>query len=160
MAEVIELIKKNALQIKENNGSGARLYAELKAKPRPVRRRLREPKEVAPRDGIPIHEQDTDNCTALWQSIIVQAMYDLVGEGGSYHRRQDRAEALAWFGQPLGFEGTDQSDFEMVCDMAELTPSKVKECAKKCRKEGVAMLEGFNFRSLRKDSSIRKGRKV
>lgn len=160
MLKTTDTQKNNQLESAQSSCNKAKSYTELKKESKPIKRRLRESQNIEPREGVPIAQKDTDSCVALWQSIVVQAIYDLVGEGGGNHRQQARAEALAWFGESANARDGRQSDFEMVCDMANLNPQQVRECARKCRKEGIKMLDGFNFRSLRKNSSIRKGRKV
>lgn len=125
---------------------------------RKFKKRFRESLVVKPRDPVPIHESETSLCVALWRSVIMQAVYDISGRDGNIARRITRAEALAWF------SGTSQegqsSDFEYVCELANLLPCGVLALVKEVRENGEEIFEGLNFRTLRKDYSSRKGRKI
>lgn len=133
-----------------------KLKFKRKSKPR---KRLREVGKVEPREPVPIIEADTDLCFSIWQSVIVQAIYDIVGEGTGASRVEAKAEALAWFAQGVGEDGK-QTDFELVCELAQMEPTLVMKCARLAKKQGVEALDGFNFRTLRKKTSSRPGKKT
>lgn len=110
-----------------------------------------------PREALPIPASETDLCRSLWQSVIIQALYDVGTDWKTHEHNHVRAEALAWFGQGAGKHRTN--DFEMVCDLAEMDLKLVQKLAKKVRDDGINVLEGFNFRTMRKETSLRKGKK-
>ena len=119
-------------------------------------KRLREPEKVELREGEAIKEADTDQCISIWQSVIIQAIYDIAANESDAEKK---AQALSWFAQ--GVSKTNKpTDFELVCELAELDPKQVMECVKIAKKQGIEILDGFNFRTLRKSSSNRKGRKT
>ena len=109
---------------------------------------LREVKEIT--------ESETDMCVSLWQSVVVQSLYDLSGKGGTPERRLVRAEASSWLAINSNQEG--ENDFEIVCDLARLNPHAILRLAKRIKESGVEIHDGFNFRSIRKKSSMRSGK--
>lgn len=128
------------------------------------KRRLRESKEVVQREVVQILPADTDSCVSIWHSVIIQAFYDLLSESDALEQRLDRAEAVAWFGQGVENEGDEQTDFSMVCEMANLDPFAVMKLAREVirgdKKEmRQKIVSGFNFRTLRRDSSSRTPKK-
>ena len=138
-------------------GAPAATPARPAEKPKPARKnkfskRLHDNGVVLPREGLPIHESETKLCMAIWQSVVIQSMYDLSGKGGSAERRMARAEASSWFSEGEG-------DFEMVCEMANLSPAQVRKIAKTIRDNGVELTGCFNFRSVRKEYSNRVGKR-
>lgn len=123
------------------------------------KRRLRESKQVAQREVVPIDVQDYDACVAMWQSVVVQAFYDLFTKADNYEQRMVRANTIAWFGQGIGKNG-QQTDLQTVCELAGLDVVAVMKLSKKViRGECPNLIAGFNFRTLRKESSNRKPRK-
>ncbi len=124
---------------------------------RKFKHRVRENAISLPRKVIPIDESETDLCAVLWRSVVVQALYDISGHGGNLERRLTRAEGLAWFA--VRGDDVDESDFEYICLLADLVPTRILAIAKEVRERGEEVMNGFNFRTLRKDSSVRKGRK-
>jgi hypothetical protein len=141
-----------------NEESIERKCAEIRfPRKRKFKKRLRESAIVEPRTSLLIDETETDSCASLWRSVIVQAIYDISGEGGNMERRLIRADALAWF-TSAGI-GAIESDFEFVCQLANLVPGKICEMVHGVRENGREIIEGFNFRTVRRDSSGRKGRK-
>ena len=119
-----------------------------------AKKRLHEGK-VLPRKALPIDESELPLCVLMWQSTIVQAFYDLANDTKNQDAKLLRAEASSWFFASKPIEGTGQSDFDLVCDLACLSKSKVQKMARKILKEGEKALEGFNFRTIRKDFSDR-----
>ena len=119
------------------------------------KRRLRESKKTAQRKVEEIAAIDTDSCISIWQSVVVQAFYDLISEAENYEQKLDRANAIAWFGQGVGAQGR-QTDFETVCDLAGLDVFAVMKLANKAiRGDTEKLISGFNFRTVRKNSSSR-----
>lgn len=124
---------------------------------RKFKKRVRESHLVQPREPIPIDISETDNCTSLWQSVVIQNLYDIANQSSSIEHREIKAKALAWVGQ--GVQKDFTTDFEMVCELAQIDPKKVIACAGKLNKEGMVCLEGHNSRSFRKDYSNRINKK-
>lgn len=152
-----------AMITKEEDGNSGNIVPKLpelrsKLRKRKFKRRFRDKKTIRARKGKPINEAEWEICVSLWQSVIVQALYDAAGSGQSPERKLQRAEAFSWFSEK-GLGG-EISDFEMVCDLANMDPQKVIKCAKRVKSEGIVDFEGMNFRSLRKDVSSRVGRKA
>ena len=149
----------NEIKLLVNEESIERKYLKnIFPRKRKFKKRLRESAIVKPREPIPVHESETDLCIALWRSVIVQALYDISGKGGNIERRLIRAEALAWFSAP----GNDsqESDFEHICQLANLSPNKIRGVVREVRENGEEIIDGFNFRTIRRNSSGRLGRKV
>lgn len=144
------------LEFSEKKSKKTKLKLNVKTKKPAKAARFKDEFEV--RDPVAINEYDTDLCISIWQSVIIQAIYDIIGEGGGQARRQARAAALTWFGQGCGEIGRP-TDFELVCELAHMQPRLVLNCMRLAKKNGEKFLEGFNFRSLRKSSSSRKGRR-
>lgn len=71
------------------------------------------------------------------------------GKGGNNDRRLHRAESLSWF--CATGNKTDETDFEYICQLANLVPSKIQEIAKAIRENGEELIEGFNFRTIRRE---------
>jgi len=124
---------------------------------RKFKKRLRETAIIQPRQIMPIDESEGDLCAVLWRSVVVQALYDISGHGGNHERRLVRAESLAWFA--ASGQKDSESDFEYVCQLADLKASSILKLVKEVREKGEEIMDGFNFRTLRKDSSARIGRK-
>jgi len=117
--------------------------------------RLRESKKITQRKVETIHTIDTDSCLSIWQSVVVQAFYDIISEAHNYEQKIDRANAIAWFGQGIRADGR-QTDFQTVCDLANLDVYAVMKLARKAiRGDKKKLISGFNFRTLRKGSSSR-----
>jgi len=125
---------------------------------RKFKHRLRENPVVTPRAGTPIHESETDLCIILWRSVIVQALYDISGSEGNHNRRLTRAEGLAWFA--ANSRGDGESDFEYVCQLADLQPSRILALVREVRERGEEIIDGFNFRTIRRDYSDRISKKL
>ena len=64
--------------------------------------RLRESKIIVQRRVESIESCDTDSCISVWQSVVVQALYDLISVAENHEQKVDRANAVAWFGQGVG----------------------------------------------------------
>ncbi len=122
---------------------------KLSLRKRKFKKRLHEGDDHPPRIPLPIDESEYSLCVLLWQSTIIQALYDLASTGSSADSRLIKAEAAGWFFLPKS------NDFTLVCELACLCPVKVKRMARKVAKEGEKALEGFNFRTIRKDLSDR-----
>lgn len=131
--------------------------APILLRKRKFKRRFRESAIIQPRQALPIDESESDLCVILWRSVIMQALYDISGKDGGVERRLTRAEGLAWFAA-VG-QSNQESDFEYVCQLANLNSASILLLVKEIREKGHEILEGFNFRTLRKDSSVREGRK-
>jgi len=115
----------------------------------------REEAGVDKREEVPIHESEAEQCSILWRSVVMQALYDISGKGGNFERKLIRSEAMSWFAR-IGAEG--QSDFEYVCELADMLPEKVMSLVKKVRERGEDLIENTNFRSVRRDCSDRRVR--
>ena len=120
--------------------------------------RLREPRRIAQRKVEAVQVVDTDACVSVWQSVVVQAFYDLISAADNYEQRLDRARAITWFGQGVGGFGK-QTDLETVCELAGLDIYAVMKLSRRAIRgdmpNGEKLISGFNFRTLRKDSSSR-----
>lgn len=127
---------------------------------RSQRRKLKRRRELFQRVVEPISEKDGDSCASIWQSVVVQAFYDLASEADNLEQRLERAEAIAWFGQGVSKQGSgEQTDFETVCELAKICPYAALKLAREIIRSGAALLNGFNFRTLRKDISTREQKK-
>ena len=89
------------------------------------------------RQIIPILEDESKQCQNLWQAVIVQALQDLANP------RKDSAQecrrAAAWVGQ--GVKKDHITDFEYVCDLANLPPSRVTKIVRKVMEEGLEVAD-------------------
>ena len=125
--------------------------------------RLREPRVVEHREVVPIAAADNDSCGSIWQSVVVQAFYDLISESKALEQKLEKAEAVAWFGQGMVNGNGAQTDFAMVCELGALDPYAMLNLAREVihgdKKKVKQVLSGFNFRTLRRDSSNRAARK-
>ena len=122
-----------------------------KTRKRKFKNRLKEDEMPHNRLPQPIHESEHSLCVLMWQSAIVQALYDLSGSG---HAKLLKTEAHSWFFGTFG--NRVNPDFKLVCELAELSEIKVLKMANTVTKFGDKALEGFNFRTIRKDYSNRK----
>lgn len=84
-------------------------------------------------------------CRSLWLSVIAQAMGDAKSQSGKPEARKARREALAWFAQ----RGLN-SDFVQTCDLAGVSPEKVRQVLKQVRRGKTRV----DFRCLRKPKLI------
>jgi hypothetical protein len=125
---------------------------KVKKTKRKTFRRFTEEDVVAPREPIFIDESETDLCALIWQSVIMQALYDLTIERKAPEGKFLRSSAVAWF---TGSASCTQSDFAMVCDLAGVCKLKVVKIARKVIAEGEKALLGFSLYRLRKDFSDR-----
>ena len=141
--------QKQASQIQGKAGLTKKLI-KMGLRKRKFKKRLHENDEHLPRKPEPIDETELSLCVLLWQSTIVQALYDIAGNSASSEAKLIKAEAASWFFLP-GSNG----DFELVCELACLCHSKVRRMARKVAKDGEKALEGFNFRTIRRDLSDR-----
>jgi hypothetical protein len=143
-----KILKKRA--IPPTNKADLKAKVTKMARKRKFKKRLHEEELALPRQTLPIDESEYSLCVLLWQSTIVQALYDLASTSRSAESRQTRAEAANWF-----FLSPADGDFRMVCELACLCPQRVLRVARKVTKEGEKALEGFNFRTIRRDLSDR-----
>lgn len=126
-----------------------RMKRRYGTRPQPlVRRRRRDVYSCGPRQPTPIAPEDTDACTSLWRSVVMQALYDVDGTHIAL-----RSEALAWFAGPEG------GDFEFVCELAELNPQVIRAFVRRNRNLGRPVVVSLNSRSWRRASSSRPGRR-
>lgn len=124
------------------------------------RKRLREPKKIAKREALPIAENETDLCVSVWQSVVLQAFYDLANAATTHEQKLDRAQTVAWFGQGVAKCSADApTDFEIVCELARLDPFAIAKLANKIIKGEDVKIDGLNFRTLRRDASNRAPKK-
>ena len=131
-------------------------FIRKKLRKRKIRKRLHENEHLPPREGEPIDESEYSLCVLLWQSTIVQALYDLANNGSSAESKLIRAEASSWFFMPkLADELPGNNEFELVCELACLCPERVLKRAREVAKCGEKELEGFNFRTVRRNLSNR-----
>lgn len=157
----------NILMIEVGNDNQSKGKEGIRKKKRTGRskRRLREPKIIVQREVVEILAADTDSCTSIWQSVVVQAFYDLLSESQAFEQKLERANAMAWFGQGVAAKNSEPTDFQMVCELAELDPYALIKLARKViRGDGKEVrqqiVSGFNFRTLRRDSSNRTPKKI
>jgi hypothetical protein len=115
------------------------------------KKRLHEGNNIK-RKALPIDESETALCLLLWQSTVIQALYDLASRAYNTEAKLARADAAAWFAMA---NKKEDSDFDFVCELAGLSRTKVLKMARKVAREGEKALEGFNFRTIRKDLSDR-----
>ena len=59
---------------------------------------------------------DADVCRALWRSVILQAIRDMIGLDAGYGRELAQREARAWVGG---------RDFQLCCHYADWDPGYV-----------------------------------
>ena len=123
---------------------------KLGLRKRKFKKRFHESDNHPPRGPIPIDETESPLCVLLWQSTIIQALYDLTASTSSAEGKLVRAEASSWF-----FVSSLSEDFMLVCELACLCPLKVRSMARQVAKEGDKLLDGFNFRTIRRDLSDR-----
>ena len=95
-----------------------------------------EPRETFP----PIGPDDSAACVSLWFSVILQMMYDLATESNQKCVAQRKADARKWLRK--------SSDFQMVCDLANVSPDLVMRQFEKIESAGR---DGFNGQSLRRE---------
>lgn len=142
---MLSIIKNDLGKVKAEEKPVSRPKAR---KPFKLRKRLHENDNTDARPPIPIDESELSLCVLVWQSTVVQALYDLANDSPAPEARILRADAASWF-------SSANKDLELVCDLACLSKSRVQRMAKKVMKEGGKSLEGFNFRTIRKDYSDR-----
>lgn len=111
--------------------------------------RFCETKVSVPRKPVPIHESETIRCVALWRSVILQALYDLSGKGGSLERKLTRARSFSWFYEMNG------GDFEQVCELAEYDVKMVLKAVRIIREEEID-IESMNLSTIEKEFSMRR----
>lgn len=152
----------NILRIepKKDCVSQVKIKKKKKRKKKAVKTRFREPKKVVQCKVEEIDMLDADSCISIWQSVVIQALYDLVSGSDNYEQKLDRANAIAWFGQGLGNDLSRPTDFALVCELAQLDPFAIIKLARKVIQEEKAklrekLISGFNFRTVRKTSSSR-----
>jgi hypothetical protein len=110
-----------------------------RAKKRKFKKRVFDYNDNTPREALTINESETDLCKLIWQAVVVQALYDLAN-------KNDKAIAMA---ASSWFAGGQGSDFEMVCDLANISKPLVLKKMREVLKDGEKALEGFNCNSLR-----------
>lgn len=154
-----------AVIMKYESDENISIVAKIKKKTRGRRKkRLREPKLNVYREPVPINAQDSDACHSIWQSVVVQAFYDLISESKALEQRMDKAEAIAWFGLGVSADEKKQTDFAMVCELAKLDPYAVMKLAREVihgdkNEMRKKIISGFNFRTLRRETSSRTPKK-
>lgn len=107
-----------------------------------------------PREGIPIDENETEQCKSLWRAVVIQALYDLSGSAGTIEKKIRRANSYAWFSE-LPHDG-GMNDFSMVCDLAGIDRKKLLRAVRLMREEGVEIDEELNFKTIRKEFQMRR----
>lgn len=136
-------------------------YVENFNRKRKFKKRIRETPSNIMRELTPIDESETSLCTSLWRSVIVQALYDVAGKGGNETRKLVRAESNSWFANiKMASNDNGPTDFEYVCELANLNPATVLKIVKEVREKGNEILESYNSRTFRKKYSSREGRRV
>jgi|GEM_PF-3492579 len=93
----------------------------------------------------PIDQSETNLCTALWRSVLMQALVDLATNSTKPDYLKIKAEAMQWFYE--GFNN-EQSDFKDVCYLADLEPEYVKKHLSEMIK--TKSFDKIDFRCLRK----------
>lgn len=165
---LLEIANDNMIQISnekaDSASSAGKYYKHGFIRKRKFKKRFRD-ENFGERAVSHIDESDTSLCVSLWRSVIVQALYDVSGKGGNEARKLVRAESNAWFSnlKPASNDNNNcwgQTDFEYVCELANLNPSTVLKVVKEVRENGVEVLENYNSRTFRKIYSNREGRKV
>ncbi|PIR33327.1 MAG: hypothetical protein COV36_02935 [Alphaproteobacteria bacterium CG11_big_fil_rev_8_21_14_0_20_44_7] len=146
--DLVALIESRA-QSDSERGLG---FAISKRK-RKFKRRYRDSGQLQARKGLAIEVHETDLCINMWQSVVMQALYDVAGRKDGYEKKQAAAEVFAW---AAANTRTDiPTDFETVCDLAYLDAEKVRSAISQVKRKGAKAFEGFNFRTLRKSISTR-----
>jgi hypothetical protein len=76
------------------------------------------------RIAVPIIEEETDLCVALWGGVVMQAIYDISGAANDYERKLIKTEAYSWF---------SSEDFRYVCELAQINPNKILDLVRLVR---------------------------
>lgn len=136
-----------------NQTKSATKILKLEYRKRKFKARFKDEDYPQVRKPTPIDESDLSLCVLMWQSTIIQALYDLSNTAKNAEAKILRAEANSWFFGDS--KNCPSPDFELVCELAALSQAKVLRMARIVLKQGEKALEGFNFRSIRKDYSTR-----
>lgn len=77
---------------------------------------------------IPSEQRIVENEIYLWRSVIDQAVYDLVNKDDSTKSKRLRKQARNWM-QGIVTNKDEQrfNDFEFICGLADIEPSKVRK---------------------------------
>lgn len=103
-----------------------------------------------PRPGIPIDETETDLCRALWLAVAVQALIDATSGSRKKPAIKNKSNALKWLA-----ENEDvNSDFETVCDLANIDPKDLRKMFKEIRRDPSRSLD---FRCLKRMENGKRG---
>ena len=108
--------------------------------------------ENSTKPGFEYEDSDTEPLKeqSLWQSVIMQAIYDATSHPVNSKTRREKTQAIIWF-------SIQNKDFQFICEMAGMNPLCVLRGAKRAIKHSsVVNKRKLHMKRLRNASKSHK----